>query len=697
MSTPATQKLRWIVWSILIITLLAAALAYGQVTTAYDAAGIPRVWLFAIMGICGVSSIFVSPITRGKALIATVLIPAVVARLLLLPTAPSDDVNRYLWEGKLVAKGINPYNVVADDPSRIYLRDQYWEKMNHKDKPTAYPTLSLFTFSWINSIGYDPMSYKIVFGLLDIVLIIALIYLLRLYRLPLKWASFYALSPLTMISFAAEGHFDILMVLPFVLALITHKKQWIFLTGACMGLAVGFKIILLILVPLFLWGKWKHQAIGYTGFFLALAIPLIPYWNNISSIIYALLVFGSSGSFNSGSFQLLQLISGDISYLPKLITALLYITAWGGAFWMCTQKQTLTAIKIALGSLIILSPTLHFWYLTWILPLIALKPRISWVSLSITSCLYFLVWSEQSLGNGWQLPTWSKWAFWAVFYPLVIWESIPMFKKIIYLKKSSSRSKNQAHSESNDLNNGEYSNKPSLSIIIPTYQAEDKIQTCIQSITDQAVTPLEVIIIDAQSHDNTRDIITSLKTLYPIEIIDSELGRGKQIQTGVLAATGDWIVILHADATLDTDVLHTLLETIKVSPHMTSGCFGQVFDRSSTGKLLIESLNDFRATLLETSFGDQTQFFHRTTALENNILTDQPLMEDVEMSDRLKSCGDQTNLHSPSTVSASKWKSESFLKRFITIVRFFAHYRILTFSAKKRKALSEALYREYYQ
>jgi len=112
--------------------------------------------------------------------------------------------------------------------------------------------------------------------------------------------------------------------------------------------------------------------------------------------------------------------------------------------------------------------------------------------------------------------------------------------------------------------------------------------------------------------------------------------------------------------------------------------------------LLIEAMNEFRATLLHTSFGDQNQFFHRETALKNNILTDQPLMEDVEMSDRLSKLGETLHLAQESSVSAEKWKSDTFWKRFFTIIGFYARYRMFFYSKIKRADLSKSFYKKYY-
>jgi len=111
--------------------------------------------------------------------------------------------------------------------------------------------------------------------------------------------------------------------------------------------------------------------------------------------------------------------------------------------------------------------------------------------------------------------------------------------------------------------------------------------------------------------------------------------------------------------------------------------------------MLIEAMNEFRLTLMQTSFGDQSQFFHRTTATENDVLTEQKLMEDVEMSDRLNSLGDTVLIADEGSVSARKWTKSSFWKRFFTIIEFMLRYR-LSFTKAKRMSLCDDFYKRYY-
>jgi len=303
--------------------------------------------------------------------------------------------------------------------------------------------------------------------------------------------------------------------------------------------------------------------------------------------------------------------------------------------------------------------------------LIALRPKLSWISLSVTFSLYLLVWHTQSQTGEWSMPVWARWMFWLPFMLLLIAElrrAIPRFYR-------PSPARDEAIT---------------WSVVIPTYQANrQQLQAALTSISQQSLRPLEVIISNAGQAPPlpTSDL--------NIKVVDSELGRGQQIKTGVEAASQPWVIIVHSDLILPHNALETLTQALQLNRHVIGGAIGQRFDHRSAGLLLIEAMNEFRATAMHTSFGDQSQFIHKNTAIKHGVLTAQKLMEDVEMSDRLNGVGESLYLGNEGVVSAQKWVKHSFKKRFFTIIEFMLRYR-LCFSKQARLALCEKFYKRYY-
>ena len=133
----------------LLLFLLAGI--YGQLTTNFDSAGGFRATLTIGMGILGLASVLLFPkATTTRVSLLAILIPAIIVRILVAQASPSDDIHRYLWEGKLLAAGEDPYIALADDPIRQPYHDVHWERMNHRDQPTAYPPVAIVAFSFFN-------------------------------------------------------------------------------------------------------------------------------------------------------------------------------------------------------------------------------------------------------------------------------------------------------------------------------------------------------------------------------------------------------------------------------------------------------------------------------------------------------------------------------------------------------------------
>lgn len=676
MTTPP----RRFTWLVTLSTLFFAAYAYSQVASSFGESGISRCILSIIMGALGLLSVFLSPVfTHRTSQVLAVLLPAIFIRLLVMESAPSDDVYRYIWEGNLVTAGENPYAFVADDPARTSFRDSNWEQMNNRDQPTAYPPLTLATFALINKLGYSPASYQWVFGFLDFTLITCILSLLHRFQKPLKWAALYALSPLSFLAFAAEAHFDILMMLPFFFGILCFSYHRYIAAALCLAIAIHFKLMVAVAIPFFI---WRTPPKAWIAFSVALCLPLIPLFSDYSDMLAGVAHFGSIANFNGPIYQCLNFVLQDEHNLDRqleianLSTAVIYAAIWLSIAILFLRKKLtpISAATSALATLLLLSPVIHFWYLAWVLPFIVLSPRLSWLTLSVTSGLYFLVWHHFSATGDWALPVFARWLFWLPLLALSAWEKI-----------SSKRLFNTTvrRSSANEV--------ASISIIIPAFNAGNKLAQAIDSITQQSHQPLEVIIVDAGSTDG------SLNGLTGVEIISSRQGRGVQIKTGLESAKANWALILHADAELSKNSLATLTKHIEMNPEVVGGCLGQRFDHSGAGLLFVEVLNELRATFSSTSFGDQAQFVHLPTAIENNCLSDQPLMEDVELSDRLHHLGEISYLGNEAVVSAEKWIRHPFWERFSLVVRYFFRYRLMLWkSAEQREMLANQLVHEYY-
>ena len=91
---------------------------------------------------------------------------------------------------------------------------------------------------------------------------------------------------------------------------------------------------------------------------------------------------------------------------------------------------------------------------------------------------------------------------------------------------------------------------PLISIIIPVFNAGKTLQSTIESILGQCYKNIELIIVDGESVDNTKDIIAQYKKNIDIFICEKDNGIYDAMNKGIIAANGDWLLFLGGDDVL---------------------------------------------------------------------------------------------------------------------------------------------------
>ena len=682
------MKARTYLWLLVLLGVGLGAACYATSTPRFDAPGGPRVFYFAVIGLLCPLAVFFQPEVRGWHRGCWLIwVPALLVRVLLLPTAASDDVNRYLWEGKLVAQGMSPYEATADDARWIPQRDAYWTAMNHKDKPTAYPPLVLWLFAAVGSVAYHPLAFKLAFLLADLFCLALLLSLLRGRGLSPSYAAFYSLNPLILVAYAGEAHFDVWMIAALLGGLWLAERGWRGLALVAVALAAAIKWIALPLLPFFIFA-WRRLKGGPTrgpglalGALLAAAVLILPVLPHAGGhplgLLHALFEFGATRSFNGPVHSMLWLGLEWSRELSNLIVALAFSAVLGWR-WHLRDRVTLDAqIRWILGALVILSPTVHFWYLAWLIPFVALRPTMPWLMLSVSAGAYFWVWSNAAHG-AWELLTWQKWVFWLPFFLGLLYELWSTRGAVLRVPRRSPAGIRVA-------------------VVIPTLHAAAALPRALASLRAQTEAVNAVIVADGGSTDQTAAIVAACEDL-PLRTVASEPGRGQQIATGIEAASeADWVLVLHADAELRPDALALLRRAVRAHPQAVGGAFGQRFSSRLPELTLIEALNDFRAGFTRTAFGDQVQFFRRDVCLSECLFPAQPLMEDVESSWRVRESGEFLYLGQPCRVSHEKWTRCSWTTRVRLVISLLSRYRIARLRGRATaEQLSRSLYAEYY-
>jgi hypothetical protein len=567
----------------------------------------------------------------------------VVARLLMLPHPASDDVHRYLWEGRLLAAGLSPYThapAAANDPAADAFRDPadpHWRGINHPGMTAIYPPLALVGFAGLASIRYDALTVKVAMALADIGTLGFLLALLCRRITDPRWALLYALHPLPLIAFAGRGHLDALQVLLILAALLLgERRRWAWMFVA-LGLAVQVKYVAAVLLPFFV----RRETLRHLwAFALAALLPLVPFLATDGMSVFAtLLQFGNEMAFNGFLHGWLRRITDDIG-MATTLAQLGFVTVLGFALvrWRRAVRAgappTLAAGALfATGAYLAFAPTIHVWYLAPALALAVIERAPLWIMASTTIAFAFIADGMTATTGVYALPGWAQVCIWL----------LPTLLLYLHLDRPIAP---------------RFAPARSVSVILPARDEAVWIAASVRAAAADGCV-CEVIVVDGGSRDDTTTVAreAGAEVLVHDQPIERGGGRGGQIACGLRAARGDVVAIVHADTTLRCGSLDQALAHLGANPACVGGALGSAFAGAGLQLRLLELANRSRAALTGVSFGDQVQFFRREPVVEADLYPALPLMEDVELSLRLRCLGRLTFLWQENSVSARRWQT----------------------------------------
>ena len=167
-----------------------------------------------------------------------------------------------------------------------------------------------------------------------------------------------------------------------------------------------------------------------------------------------------------------------------------------------------------------------------------------------------------------------------------------------------------------------------ISVIIPTYNEEKVIGQLLTSLI--RVPSLEIIVSDGGSQDATRKICEG----FAIKFISGSLGRGAQQNAGARRASGDILCFLHADSRLENRVFDEIRRTVEQGREW--GCCTLSFDAKGLFFKYLAWISNLRAKVFSVCFGDQGIFCTAELFLTIGGFLQYPLMEDLDLSKRLR-------------------------------------------------------------
>lgn len=197
--------------------------------------------------------------------------------------------------------------------------------------------------------------------------------------------------------------------------------------------------------------------------------------------------------------------------------------------------------------------------------------------------------------------------------------------------------------------------KPRLSIIMPVLNECERLDATLQTL--QALRPnCELIVADGGSSDAS----TAQAAPMADKVLSSARGRAKQMNAGAAKARADILLFLHADTALPDGTVKLIAKAIEEG--WVWGRFDVQFDDPKLIFKLIAWMMNLRSRLSGIATGDQAIFVSRKAFEAIGGFPDIALMEDINLSSRLKKLGKPCCLRAKVTTSARRWQQHGILK-----------------------------------
>jgi hypothetical protein len=427
-ATPFPASLVW----------LGAMTAYGVAVASHARRPLPRRWVWGV----------------GLAL-----------RVAVFPLAPhySDDIYRYLWDGWVQTHGVNPFLHAPASPALAGLRTEWWPLINHPDIATIYPPAAQLVFWSLATLAASVPLFKLSWLAADLVTawMVDRIAVQRSQRAVTAFGAapgpaidaastsatasvplaLYLWSPLLVLEVAWSGHLEPLGMLPMVAAVWVlawarddssrrgvageSRKQWRgpggaagAVAGSLLGIGAAIKFAPAAALPA-LARRRGFAPLSVAA--LVLFLSYFPFLGAGAQMFSGLGEYAERWAFNAGPFRVLDLlIPGSLG--PRMLAAAVVV---GVAAWAAWRGWTVARTLFwTLGAALVLSPTLHPWYVLWILPFAALERSRAWIL--FTGTVFFAYWGRDAyqLSGVWPFPWWLSALVWLPFGVLLVVDGV---------------------------------------------------------------------------------------------------------------------------------------------------------------------------------------------------------------------------------------------------------------------------------
>jgi alpha-1,6-mannosyltransferase len=336
-------------------------------------------WLLGLFAISFAG--YFALVLKRSCTVKELLVIGILVRLACIGATPelSDDYYRFAFDGKMVLNGENPYTVLPDSlESSSSYETMLVENMNSPSYYSIYPPIDQIFFSLPTLIAGDNLTLyiiilRVLIILFEILMALLLLKMLQFLEKELHLFAWYFLNPLVIVELSGNLHFEGVTMFFFLLAVYLLMTGKLLRSGIVYAIAIGTKLIPLMLLPFFIHRLRKRSLVYFTIIAVTVVVLFIPFINRelISNLASSLDLYFHTFMFNGSLFYIanevveqftgfeynLDLL-GSITPFVVLISVMVLAVSKNRSGWDGLMKQAVFALLIYYS----LASIVHPWY-----------------------------------------------------------------------------------------------------------------------------------------------------------------------------------------------------------------------------------------------------------------------------------------------------------------------------------------------
>lgn len=316
----------------------------------------------------------------------------------------TDDYLRYVWDGRVLLSGVNPYRYPPGDAALAGLRDEWLfpdgatPALNHPTARTIYPPVAQYFFAAVEALpGGDGQgrALQVCFAVIAVLTTLLLVRACRAAGIDPRRVVWWAWCPTVILEAGGNAHIDTLAALLLVAAMLAATKERWLASGVLIGLATGTKLtpaLAGLALPPRAWLRAGGAAV------LVLALSYLPFL--LGGVDVTGYLLGYADEESRDRWDLLRPLLPD-AIVPVVGMALLIglIAAVASSRLRSLTRAPERAAAIVGGTWLLLTPA-YPWYFLPLVALVGLGASRVWL---LPGAAAYLVYAAAALGHSYTL------------------------------------------------------------------------------------------------------------------------------------------------------------------------------------------------------------------------------------------------------------------------------------------------------